>query len=38
MTDTELDEINKPQKVYVLESDITETQNKVEVTENNATF
>lgn len=38
MTDAEMDEINKPTKVYVLESDITETQNKVEVTESNATF
>ena len=38
LTSAETDELNKPQKVYVLESDITETQNKVEVTENNATF
>ena len=38
LTSAETDELNKPQRVYVLESDITETQNKVEVTENNATF
>lgn len=36
--DKETDEINKPMKVYVLESDITEVQNKVKVTENNASF
>lgn len=34
----ETDELNKPMKVYVLESDITEVQNKVKVTENNASF
>ena len=34
----ETDELNKPMKVYVLESDITEVQNKVRVTENNASF
>lgn len=36
--DRELDEINKPIKCYVLEQDITDTQNKVKVTEQNATF
>ena len=36
--DTEMDELNKSQKVYVLESDITDTQNKVAVTENNSSF
>lgn len=34
----ETDELNKPIKCYVLESDITETQNKVKVTEDNASF
>lgn len=38
LTDAETSQLNQPQKVYVLESDITETQHKVEVTENNATF
>ena len=38
LTNSEIDAFNSPTKVYVLESDITETQNKVEVTENNATF
>ena len=38
MTDREMDTLNQPQKVYVLESDIQETHKKVEVTENNATF
>ena len=38
MTTQETDALNHPQKVYVLESDITETQNKVEVMESNATF
>lgn len=34
-----IDEINtKPQRVYVLESDITNAQRKVRVTESNATF
>ena len=36
--DKELDEINQPIKCYVLESDISKTQNKVKVTEMNATF
>ena len=36
--DKETDELNKPIKCYVLESDITDTQNKVKVTENNASF
>ena len=38
LTNSEMDTLNSPTKVYVLESEITETQNKVEVTENNATF
>ena len=38
LTSTETDELNQPQRVYVVESDITETQNKVKVTESNATF
>ena len=38
MTDTELSEMNKPTKVYVTEMDISDTMNKVEVTENNASF
>lgn len=37
-TDSETAELNKPTRVYVLESDITDAQNKVRVTENNATF
>ena len=36
--DSELDEMNQPIKCYVLESDITSTQNKVAVTESNASF
>lgn len=36
--DKELDQINQPIKCYVLESDISKTQNKVKVTEQNATF
>lgn len=36
--DSETDEINKDTRVYVLEDDITTTQNKVRVTENNASF
>lgn len=36
--DKELDEINQPIKCYVLEQDITKSQNKVKVTEMNATF
>lgn len=36
--DKELDEINQPVRCYVLESDISKTQNKVKVTEQNATF
>lgn len=36
--DKELDEINQPIRCYVLESDISKTQNKVKVTEMNATF
>ena len=38
MTDTELSEMNKPTRVYVTETDISDTMNKVEVTENNASF
>lgn len=37
-TNSETAELNKPQRVYVLESDITEAQNKVKVVEDNATF
>lgn len=36
--DKELDNINQPIKCYVLESEITNKQNKVKVTEQNATF
>lgn len=36
--DKETDELNKPMKVYVLESEITDVQNRVRVTENNASF
>lgn len=36
--DKELDEINQPIRCYVLEQDISKTQNKVKVTEQNATF
>lgn len=36
--DKELDEINQPIRCYVLESDISKTQNRVKVTEQNATF
>ena len=38
MTDTELSELNKPTRVYVTETDISDTMNKVEVTETNASF
>ena len=38
MTDSELSQLNNPTKVYVTETDITETMNKVEVTESNASF
>ena len=38
LTDTETTEINKSTKVYVLESDISETQENVSVKEANATF
>ena len=38
LSDTETDNLNNSQKVYVLESDITNTQNKVNVVESNATF
>lgn len=36
--DKEKDVINQPIKCFVVESDITDTQNKVKVTENNASF
>lgn len=36
--DKELDEVNKPIKCYVLEQDISGVQNKVKVTEQNASF
>lgn len=38
MTDSEMETINQPTKVVVLESDITEVQNRVQVRESNATF
>ena len=38
MTDSELSELNKPTRVYVTETDISDTMNKVEVTETNASF
>lgn len=38
LSDTETTNLNQSQKVYVLESDITSTQNKVEVAESNSSF
>lgn len=38
MTDAELDEINRGQRVYVLENDITQAQKKVQVRESNSSF
>ena len=38
LTNSETDTLNNSMKVYVLESDITETQNKVTIAEDNATF
>lgn len=38
LSDTETTNLNQAQKVYVLESDITSTQNKVEVAESNSSF
>ena len=38
MTDSEMETINQPTKVVVLESDISEVQNRVQVRESNATF
>lgn len=38
LTDTETTELNKPNKVYVVESDISETQNEVAVKEANSSF
>ena len=36
--DKEIDEVNKPIKVYVTERDITDAQNRVKVVNDNATF
>lgn len=38
MDSEDLNEINKPNRVYVVESDISETQNRVRTTEDQATF
>ena len=38
LTDSETDEMNKSNRVYVLESDITDTQENVRIKEANATF
>lgn len=38
LTDSETTNLNKEQRVYVLESDITDTQNDVKVKENNSSF
>ena len=38
MTDTELSELNQPTRVYVTETDISDTMNRVQVTETNASF
>lgn len=38
LTDTETTNMNREQRVYVLESDITDTQDKVAVTESNSSF
>lgn len=38
LTDTETAELNKGNRVYVVESDITETQNEVSVKESNSSF
>lgn len=38
LTDSETTNLNQSQRVYVLESDITSTQNKVEVAESNSSF
>ena len=38
MTDSELSELNKSTRVYVTETDISETMNRVSVTEENASF
>ena len=38
MTDTETTEMNKANRVYVLESDISDTQNNVAVKESNSSF
>ena len=38
MTSDDIDEINKSNRVYVVESDISNTQNKVRTTEGQATF
>ncbi len=38
LTDRELDEINKPTKVYLVESELRDFQNRVEIRESNSTF
>lgn len=38
MTNSEMESINQPTRVYVLESDISEAQNRVKVSESNASF
>lgn len=38
MTDSETTELNKGNKVYVVENEITDVQNKVSVTQNNSNF
>ena len=38
MTDTETEEMNKAQRVYILESDIEESGKRVEIRENNTDF
>lgn len=38
LTDSEMSNMNQEQKVYVTETDITNTQNKVKVSESNASF
>ena len=38
MTDTETAELNKQNRVYVVESDITDTQDNVKVKESNSNF
>ena len=38
MTDSETTELNKGNKVYVVENEITDVQNKVSVTQSNSNF